>query len=623
MIMPRRTSIKARIITVIMLTTVAVLLMTVIAFMFYDLVEFRQSMVRNLTTQAQIIAQNSSAALAYQSEKDARETLSSLRAEPHITAAALYDNRGKLFVKFPANVADALLPLPNTLKTIGHEFKKSRLIVFEPVTQFGSRKGTLYLCSDLTALFDRLELYGLIAVLIMLGSSLIALWLSDTLQRRISDPIIALSQTARKISEQRDYSVRAASSDTEELGQLTDSFNEMLGRIQTSDSALRASEAQAQAASRAKDDFLAALSHELRTPLNPVLLLASEAAANQELPAEVRENFEAIVRNITLEARLIDDLLDLTRITRNKLLLDKEPTDLHAILRNAIATVRADIEAKKISFSLNLQAEHFMVLGDTVRLQQIFWNVLKNAVKFTGENGKISVVTRNHNENLRVTITDTGIGLTETELARVFDAFVQGEHAEHGGSHRFGGLGLGLAISQKLAELHSGVIEAFSSGRDQGATFTIEFPLLTAPEKEMISKPISISEKISTPVLTGHRILLVEDHDPTRLALSRLLARRNYEVFAAASVAEARALAAANKFDLLISDIGLPDGSGYTLMTEFRELYHLKGIALTGYGMENDIANSRAAGFSAHLTKPVHVQALENALASAGAVAQS
>jgi signal transduction histidine kinase len=618
--MTHRISIKSQIMTVIMLTTLAVLLTTVTAFMFYDLVEFRQAMVRNLTTQAQIIAQNSSAALAYQNEADAQELLSSLRAEPHIIAAVLYDNQGKLFVKFPVNIPNTLLPA--TLQSVGCEFKKSRLIVFEPVTQNGVRKGTLYLCSDLKAIAERLQLYGLIALLVMLGSLLIALWLSNTLQRRITNPIIALSQTARKISEQHDYSMRAAGSDTEEIGQLTDSFNEMLSRIQASDSALRTSEAQAQAASRAKDDFLAALSHELRTPLNPVLLLASEAAANPKLSTEVRENFDAIVRNITLEARLIDDLLDLTRITRNKLSLEKEPADVHTILQNAIEIVRADFEAKKISFSFDLQAENSMVLGDPVRLQQIFWNVLKNAVKFTMDNGKTSVVTRNQNKNLQVTITDTGIGLTERELTRVFDAFIQGEHAEQGGSHRFGGLGLGLAISQKLAELHSGVIRAFSSGRNHGATFTMEFPLLTAKEKE-ISKSISVSEKLSTPVLPGNRILLVEDHDPTRLALSQLLARRHYEVITAASVSQARELAAKNKFDLLISDIGLPDGNGYTLMTEFRELYQLKGIALTGYGMENDIANSRAAGFSAHLTKPVHVQALENALASAGVLLQS
>jgi len=379
---------------------------------------------------------------------------------------------------------------------------------------------------------------------------------------------------------------------------------------------------QALAASRAKDDFLAALSHELRTPLNPVLLLASDAAANPLLPAETRADFEKIRRNVELEARLIDDLLDLTRITRGKLPLEMQPLDLLAVLQDAIATVKADAEEKKIALIFDWQANMQQIVGDAVRLRQIFWNVLKNAVKFTPAGGEITIQTRPAAANrVMVQITDTGIGLTDWEIGRVFNAFSQGEHAGPAGSHQFGGLGLGLAITQMLMELHSGVIRATSRGRDLGATFTLEFPL-AAPAGEEKNSAAPAGPGAATAAggsirTKGKRILLVEDHEPTRAVLAHLLTRRHYKVSAAASVAEAQALVRRENFDLVLSDIGLPDGNGYALMAELRDKYGLSGIALTGYGMDQDVARARNSGFVAHLTKPVRVETLEQALQKA------
>jgi PAS domain S-box-containing protein len=239
---------------------------------------------------------------------------------------------------------------------------------------------------------------------------------------------------------------------------------------------------RAVAASKAKDNFLAALSHELRTPLTPVLLLASEEATNPRLPAEVRADFEMIAKNVALEARLIDDLLDLTRITRGKLTLDLRPVDAHGVLQDALTTVRDDFAEKRIDLQVKLGAPRHAVQGDPVRLQQVFWNVLKNAAKFTPEGGSVVVETSvvDH-RRLLVRVTDTGIGLTPGELERIFDAFSQGEHADTPARHKFGGLGLGLAISERLAQLHGGALRARSPGRDQGATFEIELPLHPEP----------------------------------------------------------------------------------------------------------------------------------------------
>ena len=221
-----------------------------------------------------------------------------------------------------------------------------------------------------------------------------------------------------------------------------------------------------------------------------------------------------------------------------------------------------------------------------------------------------------------ITVIDSGIGLTDRDLARIFEGFTQGEHAAAYGSHRFGGLGLGLTISRKLLELHGGSIQASSAGRDQGSTFTIKLPLAPslAGEVQPLRDAAAAPRTAKFPRGAPLQILLVEDHEPTRVTLASLLARRGHRVKTAASLAEARVLAAEQEFHLLISDIGLPDGNGFDLMKELRGRHNsLQGIALTGYGMEQDLACSRDAGFGAHLTKPVRVQSLEEALVFAQA----
>jgi PAS domain S-box-containing protein len=374
---------------------------------------------------------------------------------------------------------------------------------------------------------------------------------------------------------------------------------------------------EAVAASRAKDDFLAALSHELRTPLNPVLLIASEGAHNAAYPPTARADFDTITRNVTLEARLFDDLLDLTRITRGKLTLDRQPHSIHASLRDALVIVEADLRQRQIVLQRDLSGETLVVLGDAVRLQQVWWNVLKNAVKFTPPGGTISLTTRLiDGQRAAVAVRDTGLGLTPEELARIFNTFAQGDHATGLGLHRFGGLGLGLAISKTLVELHGGTIFATSAGRDRGATFTIELPLVPATASSAkVTEPGVIAPHVAFE--SAHprtTVLVVEDHEPTRIALTRLLLRRKFQVRSAGSVSEALAIAAGGGIDLLLSDVGLPDGNGFDLMRELRLLHGLRGIALTGYGKDEDIALSREAGFASHLTKPVDIRSLDKAL---------
>ncbi len=437
--------------------------------------------------------------------------------------------------------------------------------------------------------------------------------------RALSETNSALEQEIRR-RQSAEEALRQANAELERrVEERTSDLIRVNGELLEREKEVALARDRALAASQAKDDFVARLSHELRTPLNPVLLIASDAAANSILPADVRADFQKIAENVALEARLIDDLLDVTRISQGKLTLEMRPFDPHTAILDVVSMVQSDIEGKRLALILSLQAEGHRVMGDDVRLRQIFWNVLKNAVKFTPPEGTVTVETetRPGDGHFLVRVIDNGIGMTEDEIARIFDAFSQGNHAQQPGAHRFGGLGLGLAISRMLVELHGGAINASSQGRGQGSTFLIELPLPIANEQGQ--EPVPAAGLVLAPVLENgarRRILLVEDHEPTASALVLLLSRRNYDVRCAHTLAEARVIAAQESFDLLISDIGLPDGNGCDLMSELHHRAGLVGIALTGYGTDADLERSKIAGFSAHLTKPVRTQELDRALNS-------
>lgn len=367
--------------------------------------------------------------------------------------------------------------------------------------------------------------------------------------------------------------------------------------------------AAAEAANRAKDDFLAALSHELRTPLTPVLITASSLENRSDLSPQVREELRMLRRNIELEARLIDDLLDLTRIARGKVELQLGPVNAGSVLENALAMSRDDMHAKEMRLVTSLNASQGYVWGDTVRLQQILWNLIRNAVKFTDSGGVITVASESLNGRLLISISDTGIGIAPEAMPKLFTPFEQTDPLI---TRRFGGLGLGLAISRKLAELHGGTIRVQSAGRNRGATFTLELPTIDAPKSASNDDQGSTSSRLAKRL----NILLVEDHDDTRESIALLLAQK-HSIREASNVAHALNAAGKEKFDLVISDVGLPDGSGLELMCQLRDKYGLKGICLSGFGMEQDVSRSVEAGFFRHLTKPIDPDKLEAAIESA------
>ncbi len=365
----------------------------------------------------------------------------------------------------------------------------------------------------------------------------------------------------------------------------------------------RAARAEADSANREKDKFLAVLSHELRTPLSPVVMALPAMELDPDMPFKFKEDLAMMRRNIDLEVKLIDDLLDLSRVVSGKLALKMECVQVHALLIHAIRTSLSEIGTKRLTVLQEFGARRDEVSADPARLEQVFWNLLRNAVKFTPDGGEIIVKTWNDAEGrLCAEVKDSGVGIDPAMLPKVFNAFEQGESRMYG---KFGGLGLGLAIAKAVVEMHGATLSAASEGHGRGSAFTVRLPIMKPqPRKD---KPAGDSPGGEIHTGAGARILLVEDHPDTVRMLARLLKLSGFDVKTACSAAAALQLAATEPFDILVSDIGLPDATGYELMSAIRDQFGIKGIALSGYGMEEDLRKSKDAGFADHLVKPVSV----------------
>ena len=383
---------------------------------------------------------------------------------------------------------------------------------------------------------------------------------------------------------------------------------------------------EAEAANRSKDQFLAALSHELRAPLTPVLVGVSAMLDDPETPEAFRAVLEVTRRNVTLEARLIDDLLDVTRIARGKLRIDRSVVDAHGLIRQAVAICRDETAAAGLRLVVSLEAASNHVEGDPARLQQILWNLVKNAVKFSPERGEITVRSCNQGgpeseSQLVVSVQDSGIGIDPEVLPRIFNAFDQGDDSV---TKQFGGLGLGLAISRSLAVAHGGKLTAASEGKGKGSTFALILPTVPAPRVDDARQaPPTDPAANGRPHDAGPlHILLAEDNIDTLRIMARLLRSKGYTVSTADSVeSAAKAAETEGPFDLVVSDIGLPDGSGYDLIRRLHAILGpIAGIALSGYGTEDDLRKSSEAGFHLHLTKPVDFATLEAAIRKVAAV---
>jgi len=370
----------------------------------------------------------------------------------------------------------------------------------------------------------------------------------------------------------------------------------------------------AENASRAKGLFIAALSHELRTPLTPALLVVSSLEQDEALAGSAREKMGEVRACIEMEARLVDDLLDITRIEQGKLSFRSENVDIHAVLARTIDFVREDVTRKRLTLEFKAGATQFVTQADPVRLHQVFWNLINNAIKFTSSGGRIEIHTSNPAVDvISIEVIDTGIGIAKEELSRIFAPFEQGTV---GGQQRASGLGLGLAISKSIVELHHGTIQARSGGALQGTCIGVQLPIIKGREVHATETRDSVARR------SQHlNILIVEDNEEIRGVLARVLTRDGHVVHAEpgyqAALEAMHTQPHSDPFQVLISDIGLPDGSGLNLVREMKaESPGAVAIAVSGYGTREDVERSMRAGFDAHLTKPINISDLRRAIAA-------
>jgi signal transduction histidine kinase/CheY-like chemotaxis protein len=525
-----------------------------------------------------------------------------MRVRPRVVAAASYTKDGELFATYNKPGFESI-PFPAHPEADGYRVEGDQLLIYRRVVENGESLGTVYLRA-LYRPWDRLRDYLTILAVVMVASLAVAALFSGWLQSAITEPILEVARVAREVIAQRDYSLRARKITDDEIGQLVDSFNAMLAEAGRRAEALRD-------ADRRKDEFLATLAHELRNPLAPLrnaLEIMRRADANPAMTQKARDMME---RQVNQMVRLVDDLLDVSRITTGKLGIRKSVIELQAAVRDAVETVRPFLESRKHDIELQLPSQPISVEGDRTRLAQVFANLLHNAGKYTEPGGYITLSVAQEGEEAVVRVRDNGIGLEPHSLASIFEMFVQVDRSLE---RTQAGLGVGLTLSKRLVALHCGTLAVKSDGAGKGSEFTVRLPLAGAA--------LPTADPESPRPMAGtrpRRILLADDNVDFAKSLAVVLASRGHEVRVAHDGAEALATAAHFNPDFAFLDIGMPKVHGYEVARRLRELPATAEcvlVALTGWGQEDDRQRAREAGFDRHLVKPVDPDDIDTILES-------
>jgi signal transduction histidine kinase/ActR/RegA family two-component response regulator len=609
--MLKRLSIRQKLTSLQMMTSAAVLGLACTAFVAWDYYRFRADMEVDLKTQAHIVLDNAAAAVIFDDQEAAMESLSMLEVHPHTQLACLYLPNGRIFAERSFREPNEACPLS---ATPGVQFTPTRMYVTEQSR--GRATGIVLLIGiDLDAQRDRLRAEGIAMVAIVALGMLLSLLLSSILQRIIATPISNLARTAREIGDRGDYSLRAKPAAQDEIGVLVQSFNSMLDEIETSQRERAALLDREQQANRLKDEFLATLSHELRTPLNAIVGWVHLLRRGQLPPEEMKHALERIDRNAHAQARLVQDLLDVSRITSGKLLLDVREMDLATVAANAIDACRPAADARQVTLICDCLTP-LPTMGDPDRLQQVLWNLITNAVRFTPAGGTVTVNLSRRNATDTIEVRDTGAGIEPQFLPFMFEPFRQADAAS---TRAHGGLGIGLTIVRRLTEMHGGTVSVASEGLGKGATLTVMLPVRRPAQ---ITNP-SVNKRPRVATLVDATVLLVADDRDTLELLSSTLRIAGAHPIPAASVAEALLALDGQPLDALVSDIAMPGQDGYTLIALLRDKLGLEmpfaTVALTAYASPADRERALAAGFREHLAKPVNpdvlLQTLEDLLA--------
>ena len=625
----RATSLGDRITQLVLVTSAIAIGLVTVVLSAANHARFKEVAFESLRVQASIAALNSAAPMGFGDVGTATEVLHGLGALGDVHLATLYAPDGTVFARY----VDPAAKLAQRRRAAGEDPRDGAYVVVLPVQERDDRLGTLEVVYDLASLRSDL----LWNVLRSVGIGLLALSLSAFAARKGARVLVRrlerLDLTARHVAESRDYSVRAdvgspGEPGADEIAGFTRTFNEMLERIEQQDEALRASRQEALAASRLKDEFLATVSHELRTPMTPISGWAQMLPRFAPDNPRVVEAAQVIGRSATSMNRIIDDLLEMSRIISGKVRLDVGVFALEDVVADAVESVALAAEAKGIAVAVDVE-RGLRVRGDRHRIQQVLWNLLANAVKFTPAGGTVQVRARTEESVICVDVVDTGAGIDPAFLPFVFDRFRQ---ADSSVTRPHGGLGLGLAIARQLVELHGGEISATSDGPGHGARFSFCLPVHAEQRRDAGGEtPPSGAAPGEPPQagapLAGLRVLLVEDDADARALVRAILEAHGAQVDVADSAPRALAMLAEVAPDVLVSDIGMPGHDGHWLVRQVRAdareaIRRMPAVALTAFAGEADRTRALEAGFDAYVSKPIDEAGLVQCLAgyrSAGA----
>jgi signal transduction histidine kinase/CheY-like chemotaxis protein len=618
-------TVRARLIAMALATTAAALLLCTCAMLFYDLSTFQRSWIDDMRTQAELIALSSAPAINFNDAPAARKNLGMLRMRPEILAGAIYDSGGAMF----ASYTQAALKTPVFLEKpgpLGHQIVNGSLTLYHPIVEHGERIGTVYLEARYR-IGERVASYGSILVAVMLCSLLLAALVASRLQRSITAPLEGVTSAARAVIERRDFSLRVPGAAPGEIGTLVDAFNAMLAEVEKSAGGLLATnrtleremtvrqeaESALRIADRRKDEFLATLAHELRNPLAPIRTGLDIMRINpSDLGAGQRAR-EIMERQLRQMVRLVDDLLDVSRINTGKLTIKRDLVDLQQVIHDAFEIVRPLVEQQGHVLTWAPLAQAVWIEGDATRLTQILSNLLNNAAKYTARGGRIAVDVELEQRRVRIHVRDNGIGIAPEMREAVFQMFVQADATLE---RTTAGLGVGLSLARRLAELHGGELSVHSLGLGYGSEFVLALPL---PKRiEAPPGPADGTTGAGERTTPGsRRILLADDNIDFVNSMGALLESRGHVVSVAYDGQSALDNAAAFAPDFAFLDIGLPSLNGYDLARALRAvpaLRHTALVAVTGWGQQKDRELAKDAGFDAHLVKPVSFEQIEEML---------
>ena len=613
-----RRSLRTKVLIVVLVTTFIALSVATALMLTNEVDYYRGFLLDDATTQADLLARVNAPALQFDDPKAAATNLELLNNRPSIRAAAIYAADGTIFATYSRADSPAFPPLGPA----GVRISGGTLTMFLPIVQNDERLGTVYLESKYD-LADRVNAYVMILGGVMLGGMLVAGFVALWLARSVTRPVADITEVARAVIARRDFTLRASRTTEDEIGVLVDAFNTMLAEVgqraaalEESNKALlketderRDAEAALRLADQRKDEFLATLAHELRNPLAPMVNAIDLVQAPNRDASITRTAHDMIARQLRHLVRLVDDLLDVSRITSGKLAVRKQVVDLAVVVHSGVDTVRPLFERGGQTLELDLPTQPVYLHADPVRLAQVFGNLLNNAAKFSEPRGRVTLSATVVGSRVRVQVRDEGIGMSSDALPRIFDMFVQ---ADNSVARLHSGLGVGLALAKRLVELHDGSITADSQGPNHGSVFTVTLPVMAAlaSDRGDVAAPPPNQQQPC-------RILLVDDNADFAMSLALLLETLGHEVSVAHDASEAVAIATERAPDFAFLDLGLPRVSGYELARQLRAnpaTQRTVLIALSGWGQQQDRERSKEAGFALHLVKPIELQGIEAAL---------